>query len=63
MHMIDFNISESNSTSSNKTKLPRGAKTIRIPCNEILYQELSSNTNKFREYLNLQQKKHPELFP
>lgn len=43
--------------------LPRGAKTIRIPCNAIQYQQLFSNQTMYRLYLDELIQKHPELFP
>lgn len=46
-----------------KSPLPRGAKTIRIPCDQQHHQELFSNPNMYRSYLNELIQKHPELFP
>jgi hypothetical protein len=44
-------------------QLPRGSKTIRLPCDKQTYAEISKDPECFKAYLNEQLKKHPELFP
>ena len=43
--------------------LPRGAKTIRIPCSQEKYVELLTDRSLFRSYLKDLFLQHPELFP
>jgi len=43
--------------------LPRGSKTIRIPCDQNLYQEIIQDPKKFRSHLDMALNEHPELFP
>lgn len=43
--------------------LPRGCKTIRVSCEKSEYAELIADKVKFKEFLNQEIEKHPELFP
>jgi hypothetical protein len=41
----------------------RGQKTICIPCSQQQYEQIASDPERFREYLDRQIEAHPELFP
>jgi hypothetical protein len=43
--------------------LPRGSKTIVIPCSETEYELASVDAISFRAFVDVQYQEHPELFP
>lgn len=43
--------------------LPRGSKIIRVGCEKSSYSELIKDKNKFKDFLNREIQKNPELFP
>jgi hypothetical protein len=45
------------------TKIPRGRKTICIPCSQQQYERIVDDPALFRDFLNEQIKATPELFP
>ncbi len=50
-------------TAKGNTPLPRGSKTICIPCDPEQYPELVKNKDSFRRHIDCLYAKYPELFP
>jgi len=48
---------------SENASLPRGSKTICLPCDEAEYMQAFENLDDFRKLLDDRVEKHPELFP
>ncbi len=50
-------------TEPDDSRLPRGSKTICIPCDPQHYPELLADAGRFRHYVHSVWLEHPELFP
>ena len=53
----------SDSPSSEMDVLPKGSKTIRLPCEQEDYHSLVDDKKKFKTFLDAAISTHPELFP
>jgi hypothetical protein len=59
----NYNILDESHAIPLPSSLPRGAKTIRIPCSPESYEQLTTDRDQFKSYLNDLLFQSPELFP
>jgi len=62
-HTIDRVVDSNLDTSTQQAHLPRGSKTIVVPFLKTTYLEIVQDGSKFKDYLDGQYKRYPELFP